>query len=92
MKVINTYHLNIPSQLPNCAFLACCCEDSNISGFYAVYIGMVNLPNVTCAAEEAAYVEARKKAANWVMFNGEKQSWEKAKLYFPDIPSDRYRH
>lgn len=88
MNVVSTYHLGIPSRDGKSAMLAVCVHDP-LPNKFAVYLGIVQLPSLD---NQAAYNKAREQAAQWVAFNGVKQSYQKALAYFPGLKAEDYRH
>lgn len=78
MKIVNDYMPVIPDYSGTSTLLAVCTLDH--VGYYAVYIGIVPVTD-----------KDRRKLAEWVMYNGVKQSYEKAIQYFPALPREQYR-
>lgn len=86
MHIINDYMPGIPRRNgTNGYFMAVLTaadeHDPDVS--QAVYIGIVNCN--PCDEKERAV------AAQWVAFHGEKQSYERALNYFPQLREEAYR-
>ncbi len=85
MKIVNTLCLHMPTQIPDARFMAVLTMDD--PGLYAVYVGIVNLPEQNLKK----YSDRRMWAADWVAGHGAKQPLAHARVHFPFLTEKIYR-
>ena len=85
MQVINPYHLGATLDPEGDQLLVVLTEDG--IGQWAVYMGVVPLPEV----DSAEYEGARRRQADRIADRGMKLGFGQAVGYFPGIPAEKYR-
>lgn len=87
--ISNTYHTTLPMYgypgNTGTDLLAVLTTDAQ--GLKAVYVGGWE----PCDTESECYQPLRQRAAEWIAAHGEKQGYQRALNYFPDLKEEEYR-
>lgn len=90
MNIVDITLQNLPTKsIPDMHLIVVLTQDEHI-GKYRAYIGGVDMPPFMGKDSEALWDAVKDENASYVAAHGNKLSWERASIYFPNIPKEQY--